>query len=426
MAWNPAFITLILFSTFLNYAVSLKIYNSKDEKVRKRVLIICLVISLGLLFVFKYLGFINETFAFLASMLKIKYKIPRPTIILPMGISFFTFQAIGYTIDVYRKRIKAERNFFKLSLFITFFPQLVAGPIERFESLMPQLFTSEKKKFNFDNIVMGSKFMIFGFFKKIVVADRLAIAVNTVFNYPQKYEGLSLIIAALFFTFQIYCDFSGYSDIAIGCAKVLDVDLMQNFKQPFLSKNIKEFWRRWHISLSGWFKDYLYIPLGGNRKRKNINTIITFLLSGLWHGANWTFVIWGLLHGIYQVSGIIKGRILTFISVVFAFIFFRAKNLSSSIYIICNLFKGIKNWTNVQYVYYVFNEFGITFFEVILVIALIMILFIIDMASKDKDIHSILLSKNWFIRLSFYVILTSIVVCLGVFSNAGQFIYFQF
>ena len=228
-----------------------------------------------------------------------------------MGISFYTFQAASYTIDVFYGKYKPERNYFKLSLFIMFFPQLVAGPIERADRLLGQLFT--KHKLELENISQGAKLMLMGYFKKIVIADRASVLVDTIYNSPQEYKGLPLVVATLFFTVQIYCDFSGYTDIARGVAKLMGIDLMINFDRPYFSKNIKEFWRRWHISLSSWLRDYIYIPLGGSRCsliKKYRNIMITFLASGLWHGANWTFVLWGGLHGLYQVIGDLKNKII--------------------------------------------------------------------------------------------------------------------
>ncbi len=447
MAWNPAFICLILFSTFINYAAALKIHGERDKRKSRTTFLVTLLISFGLLFVFKYLTFINDTFIYLFSKAGIYYNIPKFSIILPMGISFFTFQAVGYTIDVYRGDFKPEENFFRMSLFITFFPQLVAGPIERYTDLAPQLFTD--KKFKSDNLITGLKFMAFGLFKKAVIADRIAVLVNTVFSSPKYYDGLALTIASLFFTFQIYCDFSGYSDIALGCAKILGIDLMQNFRQPFLSKNTQDFWRRWHISLSQWFKDYLYIPMGGSRvstPKHFFNTFITFLVSGLWHGANWTFVVWGALHGIYRIIGDVTFKIrrkifssldkllitklfrivFTFLLVCTAFIFFRANTVTDGFYIVCNLFSGYGNLTDFTYVFQTLNSLGITFLELIISLALILFLYMTDIISGKENIHVKLMGFPFIIRFSFYILITMAIISLGVYYNAGQFIYFQF
>ena len=350
MAWNPYLIVLILFTIFVNYFSALRIYSEKRKRHKKRILIFSMLVDFGLLFIFKYLGFMNDT---LLALFGNNWPVETLNIILPMGISFYTFQAASYTIDVYRGDIKPERHFGIFALFVMFFPQLVAGPIERSRNLLPQFY--EKHGFDAHRVVSGIRIMLWGFFKKIVIADRAAIAVNTIYNSAFDYKGLYLTAATVLFAFQIYCDFSGYSDIAKGCARVLGFDLMDNFKNPYLSKSIKEFWRRWHISLSTWFMDYVYIPLGGNREgeaKKDRNLLITFLVSGLWHGANWTFVLWGGLHGIYQVIGQLTlgmrrrvkkllhlydnkiggliSVIITFGLVCFGWIFFRANTASDA------------------------------------------------------------------------------------------------
>lgn len=443
MAWKPVYIFLILFSSAINYAMSLKINAAKDEIQKRNYLIISLSISLGILFIFKYLTLVNDTIFSLCSLVKINYPFETLNIILPMGISFYTFQTLSYTIDVYNGKIKPEKAFLKLLLFITFFPQLVAGPIERFDRLMPQLL--KKRKFNIKRAINGVQIMLIGYFKKVVIADRLAIAVNTVYNRPQNYSGLYLFIATILFTFQIYCDFCGYSEIAIGCAKVFGIELMDNFNRPYLSKSIKEFWRRWHISLSAWLKDYIYIPLGGSRKgniKKYINLIITFLASGLWHGANWTFVIWGLLHGLYQVIGeitfnfrqmiktSIKLKVLqvitTFSLVSFAWIFFRANTVSDAFYIITNLFNDITKWFTIRYVYGVVTSMGLTLFEFIIAFISILILIIYELLSIKMPLYKKINSSNVILKTIFYSALVIVILTMGVYHSESQFIYFQF
>lgn len=315
MGWRAELIILIVISTLSNWLLARLIYDKPEKK--KVFLIISLIINFGLLFVFKYMVFINHSFMWLYNYLGWTYPIKDFDIVLPMGISFYTFQAASYTIDVFYGKYKPEKNYFKLALFIMFFPQLVAGPIERADRLLGQLFT--KHKLELANISQGSKLMLMGYFKKIVIADRASVLVDAIYNSPQEYKGLPLVVATLFFTVQIYCDFSGYTDIARGVAKLMGIELMINFDRPYFSKNIKEFWRRWHISLSSWLRDYIYIPLGGSRCsliKKYRNIIITFLASGLWHGANWTFVLWGGLHGLYQVIGDLKNKIIDRKSVV--------------------------------------------------------------------------------------------------------------
>lgn len=444
MAWRAELIILILFTTFTNYIISLKIYNSIEKNTRKKLLILSIIINFGLLFIFKYLMFFSNSLQSIYNFFGFVYPIKEFDIILPMGISFYTFQAASYTIDIYKNRYKPEKNFFKFSLFITFFPQLVAGPIERADRLLSQLFT--KKEYNLENIIYGTKIIIIGYFKKVVIADRIAIIVNTVYNSPNDFEGISFIIATILFTIQIYCDFSGYSDIAIGCAKMLDINLIKNFDRPYFSKNIKEFWKRWHISLSTWFRDYLYIPLGGNRvstSRRYLNLLITFMASGLWHGANWTFVIWGTLHGLYQIIGDIKNKIfkniktdffifnvvkilITFILVAFAWIFFRANTINDAYYIITNLFTGINNWTNIQYLYDVITSLGLSLFEIEIAVFTILLLVFIEIIEYKKSIHKILMKAPFIIRFIFYYFIVLIIFTLGVYNNAGEFIYFQF
>ena len=298
--WNPAYLVLILISVAVTWVSGL-LMEGRNVREKRLVLIASLVINLGILFFFKYYRFFAETAGFLSSG---GIHFPSFNVLLPVGISFYTFQALGYSIDVYYGRVQAERNFIIYALFVTFFPQLVAGPIERSGNLLPQF--KVNYEFDYDRVTSGLRLAAWGMFKKVVIADRLAVYVNGVFGNPGVYPGASLALAVFFFAFQIYCDFSGYSDIAIGCARVLGFNLMTNFRQPYFSRSITEFWRRWHISLSTWLKDYIYIPLGGNRKgkvRQRLNLLITFLLSGLWHGAAWHFVVWGALHAIFQIIG---------------------------------------------------------------------------------------------------------------------------
>ncbi len=442
MAWRAELILLIVFSTFINYFFSRKIYKEKNQYKKKRKLIVCLVINFGLLFIFKYLTFATNTFDYLFSLIGLNYQIREFDIILPMGISFYTFQASAYTIDIYRGDIKPERNFFRFSLFITFFPQLVAGPIERTKNLLPQFY--KKHKFNLERVFYGTQIMLYGFFKKVVIADRAAVAVNAIYNNATEYSGLYLVLATLLFTFQIYCDFSGYSDIAKGAAKILDFDLMDNFRSPYFSTSIKEFWRRWHISLSTWFMDYVYIPLGGNRcgkKRNFFNLFVIFLVSGLWHGANWTFILWGALHGVYMVIGRLKDSvfgkkkiaflapfkwIITFALVSFGWIFFRANNVGDAFYIITNLFGDIEKWTSMQYLYNVATGMGLNIFELFIVISMILLLLFMEFISGRKQVFDYFRQKPFIVNIAFMALMAVIILTTGVFYNAGEFIYFQF
>lgn len=361
MCWNYKYVVLLFFTTVICYFAAIGIYRSRVKRVRLLLLTACITIYLGTLFFFKYFNFFGESINILFARFNIFYEVPAYQYLLPVGISFYTFQAIGYTVDVYRGSIQPEYHFGKFALFKSFFPQLVAGPIERASNLLPQF--SKKFDFVYERVRDGIVLMAWGFFKKVVIADRLAEYVNVVYSNPADYYGLSVLLATIFFAFQIYCDFSGYSDIAIGAAKIMGFDLMTNFRRPYFALNIKEFWQRWHISLSTWFRDYFYISIGGNRVaiwHWQLNLFLTFLVSGLWHGANWTFVIWGALHGFYLVFAIwtknlrekfnkrlgldthtklnrLISVLITFTLVTFAWIFFRANSVSDAFVIVRNM-----------------------------------------------------------------------------------------
>ena len=301
MAFLPIYILILGFTIVIDYFAGIYIENTEGSK-RRLYLIISLIANIGVLAVFKYFNFLNDNLSLLLNSVGYHNSIPNLSILLPIGLSFHTFQAMSYTIEVYRGNQKAERHFGIYALYVMFYPQLVAGPIERPQNILHQFY--EKHKFDYKQVTDGLKLMAWGLFKKVVIADRLASTVNRVYDNPTDFEGLALIVATVFFAIQIYCDFSGYSDIAIGSAQVMGYKLMKNFDRPYFSKSISEFWKRWHISLSTWFRDYLYISLGGNRVSKGrlyFNLMVTFLISGLWHGANWTYVIWGGLNGLYLV-----------------------------------------------------------------------------------------------------------------------------
>ncbi|ERJ93747.1 alginate O-acetyltransferase AlgI family protein, partial [Treponema lecithinolyticum ATCC 700332] len=307
--WNPKYLLLILSSVFITWASGI-LMTDKPQRYKKIVLFMSLLSNLGILFFFKYYNFFANTINILYTKLHIHTQIPAFNVLLPVGISFYTFQALGYSIDVYRGAVKPEKNIITYALFVTFFPQLVAGPIERTGHLLPQF--KSNHDFDYTRVTDGLKLALWGMFKKIVIADQLAVYVDKVYSSPTEYQSIALILATVFFAFQILCDFSGYSDIAIGCAKILGFSLNKNFDSPYLARNIADFWKRWHISLSTWFRDYLYIPLGGNRCfciRHYFNLLITFILSGLWHGASITFIFWGLIHGLFLVIGNIKNRV---------------------------------------------------------------------------------------------------------------------
>lgn len=449
MAWDPYLIALIAFTIFVNYYAALKIYRCGNRRLKKRILVLCMTVNFGMLFVFKYLGFMNDTVLGIAAALHLDWPVKALNIILPMGISFYTFQASSYTIDVYRGTIQPEKHFGIFALFVLFFPQLVAGPIERSGNLLPQFY--DRHSFDIHRVVSGVRIMLWGFFKKIVIADRVSMAVNTVYNSISDYKGLYLVLATFLFAFQIYCDFSGYSDIAKGSARVLGFDLMDNFRNPYLSKSIKEFWRRWHISLSTWFMDYVYIPLGGNRvgeAKKYRNLLTTFLVSGLWHGANWTFVLWGGFHGLYQILGGVslnerskikkclrlyntKGMnllsiLVTFALVCFGWIFFRANTASDAVYAVKNMLVGFRGWADRQYLYEVITGMGLNLYEMFVCASAILFLVFAEFLCKDRPVYDVIEGKSAVLRLIFYIITAVFILSAGVFYEAGAFIYFQF
>jgi D-alanyl-lipoteichoic acid acyltransferase DltB (MBOAT superfamily) len=445
MAFVPIYILILGFTIVIDYIAGIYIENAKGKR-RKLFLIFSLIANIGVLAVFKYYNFINENFTFLLQGFALSNPIPYLSILLPVGLSFHTFQAMSYTIEVYRGHQKAERHFGIYSLYVMFYPQLVAGPIERPQNLLHQF--REKFDFDYDRVTCGLRLMAWGLFKKVVIADRLAIVVDTVYNNPTEYNSLSLIIATVFFTFQIFCDFSGYSDMAIGAARIMGFKLMKNFDKPYKSKSIHEFWKRWHISLSTWFKDYLYITLGGNRvtiPRWYLNLFIVFLISGLWHGANWTFVIWGALHGFYLVFALItkdyrerfnklfhfdKVPILsvlsTFVLVAFAWIFFRAKDVNTAFYIINQLFTGLYDLVERILIHQsIFEYMGLSKRDMIFSLILIVFLERIHYLQDKKNIYKLFLQKSIYFRWFLYCILVLSILLFGVFGSR-QFIYFQF
>jgi len=437
MAFVPIYILILGFTIVIDYFAG-RYIESAEGKRRKLFLIFSLIANIGVLAVFKYYNFINHNFSFLMHGFGFTNPIPYLSILLPIGLSFHTFQAMSYTIEVYRGRQKAERHFGIYSLYVMFYPQLVAGPIERPQNLLHQF--REKYDFEYDRVVEGLKQMLWGFFKKLVIADRLAIYVNAVYNNPEQHNGTTFVLATIFFAFQIYCDFSGYSDIAIGAAKVMGFKLMTNFNRPYFARNISEFWKRWHISLSTWFKDYLYISLGGNKvsiPRWYCNLLLVFLVSGLWHGANWTYIIWGALNGFYLVLAIITQGLrnkftiltgieklpklnhilqilITFMLSCFAWIFFRANNVTDALLIIKKIFL----LSGTLYI----GDFQ----QLLYCIAGIIFLIIIELRHEYFG-HSILPFKTnyWLKEQMAYALLIVLILLIGVFDG-GQFIYFQF
>ena len=441
MSWKAEYVILIMISTLIDYFLAIQIHKSAIRARKKVFLVLSLCGNLGLLFAFKYFNFFSDSVRELLMSFSIQLQPMTLKVLLPVGISFYTFQTIGYTIDVYRGKIKPEKHLGIFAVYVSFFPQLVAGPIERAKNLLPQFFV--KQFFDYKRITDGLKVMLWGFFLKVVIADRLAIVVDAVYNNPLEYTGIPLILATVFFAFQIYCDFAGYSFIAIGAAQVMGIKLMDNFKRPYHSKSISEFWRRWHISLSSWFRDYLYIPLGGNRvsiPRWYLNLFIVFLVVGIWHGANWTFIVWGVIHGFYLIFSAITKNIrsqiankiglakfpklhmflqmaITFTLVNIGWIFFRANTLSDAAYILTHLFSG---WGS-----------KITFGGVMthegLIIAVISILFMefVHLLQEHIKMRQFISDKPILVRWSILLILILGIALFGVFESR-QFIYFQF
>lgn len=459
--WKAEYLILIVASTLVDYVAGLRMGALPTREARRPYLVLSLCSNLGILFAFKYFNFFNESTRALFDQFDLFYGVPAFDILLPVGISFYTFQTLAYSIDVYRGKQEPERHLGIFALYVSFFPQLVAGPIERSQRLLPQFY--QKHGFDRQRAVHGLQQAGWGFFKKLVIADRLAIYVNQVYNNPELHSGWEIILATYFFAFQIYCDFSGYSDIAIGTARVLGYDLMENFRRPYFSRSISEFWKRWHISLSTWFRDYLYIPLGGNRVVKwrwYYNLFIVFLVSGLWHGANWTFVVWGALHGLYLVVGLMTqdkrdrawgwlgGRLgsvsqgystagffgrsnvgwlrsavavfVTFHLVVIAWVFFRANSLSDALLLFRNMFifeNGIASVAAVT---------ALGPFELVIAFAAIAVMEVVHVLEERREsLGRYLSSRPRWMRWAMYYAVVFAILMFGEFS-LNEFIYFQF
>ncbi|MFN8575416.1 MAG: MBOAT family O-acyltransferase [Candidatus Sericytochromatia bacterium] len=449
MAFIPQYILILFFTILIDYFAGILIEDTNKKEIKKKYLIISIISTCIVLFIFKYFNFFNSNFSYIANFFNLNYPIPMLNIILPIGLSFHTFQSLSYVIEVYRGNQKAERNFGIYSLYVMFYPQLVAGPIERPQNLLHQFY--EKHDFNYKDITDGLKLMAWGAFKKIVIADKISQIINPVYENPTNYTGLSLIVSTFLFSYQIYCDFSGYSDIARGSAQVMGFRLMKNFNKPYFSKSISEFWTRWHISLSTWFKDYLYIPLGGNKVSKSrwiLNLFLTFLISGLWHGANWTYIIWGALNGFYLSSSIITINIrnkllelfkidkfhkihnffrvfITFSLISFSWIFFRAESIEDSFYIISHLFKDWDNNFNIySYIRTLDSDLGKS--KIFICILLILFLEFIHIVQEKKgSIRDIISQKPTLFRWAIYYIFMFVFLFLGEF-NSTDFIYFNF
>jgi alginate O-acetyltransferase complex protein AlgI len=434
--WDYRFLFLLVFSTLLDYFSGIQIEKSQSVNQKKVWFWLSISINIGFLGVFKYYNFFAISFQELLGVIGLKVNIWSLNVILPIGISFYTFHGLSYIIDIYKKRILAEKNFVDYAVFVSFFPLLVAGPIERATHLLPQI--KAKRTFNYHQAVDGLRQILWGLFKKIVIADGCADFANTIFNNPAHYSGSTLVMGALFFSFQIYGDFSGYSDIALGTSKLLGIELLKNFAFPYFSRDIAEFWRRWHISLSSWFKDYLYIPLGGSKAGKGVqvrNTFIIFLVSGFWHGANWTFIVWGLLHAIYFLPLLLFGKNRTninivahdkmmpsfkeFVAILFTFglttlawIFFRAKDLHQAFYYLNGILsKSLFSIPELRPSY--------------LILLLFFFIFIEWLGRKNNyALEKIGFQYSSAFRWLFY---TGILILIFIFgAKEQQFIYFQF
>lgn len=428
---EPKNLLLIAMTTLVDYVAARRIDITDHIPTRRLWLIASLSANLGVLFIFKYFNFFADALGAGDRLLDV---------VLPVGISFYTFQSMAYTIDVYRRQIKAEQHAGIFATYVAFFPQLVAGPIERAGSLLPQF--HQRMTFDAERTVSGFRLILWGLFKKVVIADRLALYVNVVYNDAQHYTGLPLIVATMFFGFQIYCDFSAYSNIAIGTARVMGFTLMQNFRQPYFARSVREFWARWHISLSTWFRDYVYIPLGGNRVsqgRNLLNLFIVFLLSGLWHGASWTFVIWGALHGLFVVIDAgLRGRgvriaapvwvklAVTYALVSFAWIFFRANSLDDALYIAGNLLTFTP--TDLTAPFALAEGVLLTpGLEFVLAWVLIGLLLAVDVLDARVGLDKALTMSPAPLRWAVYYAAGTAVLLSGLYGvGAQQFIYFQF
>jgi alginate O-acetyltransferase complex protein AlgI len=440
--WDWRFLFVLIFSTFLDYYTGIKIYQAKTKGESKFWLALSIGVNLGFLGVFKYYNFFADSLADALSAIGLQTNFWSLQVILPVGISFYTFHGLSYVIDLYKRRIEPEHDFIDYSVFVSFFPLLVAGPIERATHLLPQI--KKDRVFSYSDSVDGLRQILWGLFKKIVIADGCAEYANMIFNNSSVYSGSTLVLGALFFTFQIYCDFSGYSDIALGTARLFGIRLLRNFAFPYFSRDIAEFWRRWHISLSSWFKDYLYIPLGGSKVGKWTkvrNTFIIFLVSGFWHGANWTFIFWGLLNALYIMPSIIfgtnrdnlaivaEGKLLpsikdaasmlfTFALTVFAWIFFRAESLSHAF----SYIKGIFSKSLLAIPYY--SGIG----KSITLVAIIIFFLIIEWLGREQQfaIAQLGIKRKKVIRYSFYYLLILLICYFSLGKTNQDFIYFQF
>ena len=423
---NPKNLIILLLVTIISYISGLLVNKNDDKKRKKIIIAITTILLVGTLLYFKYSYFIIQN---INIVLSTNFSIEN--IVVPLGISFFTLQAISYPIDIYRKDVKVEKNILKYALFISFFPQILSGPIGKAKEMLPQF--NQKHPFNRKNISNGIMIVIYGLFKKIVIADLMAIGINNVYGNLSGFKGIPLLITVIMYSFQIYFDFSSYSNIAYGCGKIFGYELNKNFNLPYFASSIKEFWSRWHISLSTWFRDYLYFPLGGNRCKKYrcyLNILIVFLVSGLWHGAAWTYIVWGALHAIYQILERMfnlkfKSKTLniirTFILVTFAWIFFRSSTINDAIYVITNMFSFSFNGVKEQIL-----SIGLDKYDLIVLSVSVTLVFIIEVLQYRKQIYTNFENLQLIPKLIICIILIFIITVFGSYgpgSDNSQFIY---
>ena len=459
--WGPEYIVVLLLTIVISYYAALYMEHAGKQRGRsangkknrgaspsaKTVLVLSIIFCAGLLFFFKYLNFFSENVAALLQRFSIPMQPFTLRLALPIGISFYLFQTISYLVDVYKGKIPAERHFGIYAVYISFFPKVMQGPIERGESLLPQL--HKPRRFHYGQASYGMKLMAWGFFKKLVLADGLSIYVSQVYDNLPSYTGFSLMLATFFYAIQLYCDFSGYTDIALGSAGILGIRLSPNFRSPYFASSIKDFWGRWHISLSSWLRDYIYIPLGGSRVgriRHALNIMITFLVSGLWHGASWNYVLWGGIHGALQIiegffpwnkksSRFQTDRRLhamlcivtvpaTFLLVCFAWIFFRAATLQDAFYVIRNMFTGIGS--PYTYIHDCALQLGLTFRNLVFHCLPLIPLFLFDLASLKTDVIALISRQRFFIRWPVYLLLLLVILLFSEKGVTTEFIYMQF
>lgn len=454
MSLSPQYLILLVILTLVTYFTG--IFMEKGSPgAKKCCMIACLIVSLGILAVFKYSGFVMDSLNGILSSLHLQPMENTFHPVLPVGISFYTFQAVGYMLDVYRGNSRAERNVVKYALFVSFFPNILSGPIERGKNMLPQIENLKNLKlWDYDRITSGAVLMLWGYFQKMVIVDRVALLVNEVYDNYRMHGAIAVITATLFFSVQVYCDFAGYSNLAVGAAKLMGIELMRNFETPYFSRSVGEFWRRWHISLSTWFRDYLYIPLGGNRcskARHYLNLMVVFLVSGLWHGASWGYVVWGALHGAYQIIGIqtkqLRRRIadrlqfrqesfsyklmqtgMTFVLVGFAWIFFRAENVRQAGGMISRLFTRWDPWTLFDESIYTWGLDRKEFWIAIFVIA---VLLVVDLVRRvrQQDVIQLLSAQCIWFRWGLYLLLLFAILIWGQYGpeyDPQVFLYFEF